>query len=47
MTDPSLRYAAAACQTDFAVPAHRRGIGKRVDRMLEMVDMAGTRPSCR
>jgi predicted amidohydrolase len=38
--DASLRYAAAACQTDFPNPADRSGIKPHVDRMLEMVDMA-------
>jgi predicted amidohydrolase len=38
--DASLRYAAAACQTDFPNPADRTGIKPHVDRMLEMVDMA-------
>jgi predicted amidohydrolase len=40
MTDPSLRYAAAACQVDFANPADRSGIRPHVDRMLAMVDLA-------
>lgn len=40
MTDDRLRYAAAACQTDFPNPADRSGIRPHVDRMLEMVDMA-------
>jgi len=35
-----LRYAAAACQTDFACPHDRSEIAARVDRMLEMVDAA-------
>jgi formamidase len=35
-----LRYAAAACQTDFACPRNRSEIGARVDRMLEMIDGA-------
>lgn len=41
-----LRYAIACCQTDFPCPRRRREIGVRVDRMLEMVDMAveGYRP---
>jgi formamidase len=34
------RYAVAACQTDFAAPADRRGIKRRVDRMLAMIDHA-------
>lgn len=38
--DPHLRYAAAACQTDFPNPADRAGIRPHVDRMLQMVDMA-------
>lgn len=40
MTDASLRYAAAACQTDLPNPADRSGIRPHVDRMLQMVDMA-------
>jgi len=36
----SLRYAAAACQTDFACPRDRSEIASRVDRMLEMIDAA-------
>jgi predicted amidohydrolase len=36
----TLRYAAAACQTDFPCPTDRGEIGSRVDRMLEMVDAA-------
>ncbi|MFW6175377.1 MAG: nitrilase-related carbon-nitrogen hydrolase [Acidobacteriota bacterium] len=36
----TLRYAAAACQTDFPNPMDRAGIRPHVDRMLEMVDMA-------
>ncbi|MBN1443610.1 MAG: nitrilase [Planctomycetes bacterium] len=41
-----MRYAAAACQTDFPCPADRGEIPARVDRMLEMVDQAvlGYRP---
>jgi predicted amidohydrolase len=35
-----LRYAAAACQTDFPCPRDRQEISSRVDRMLEMVDAA-------
>lgn len=35
-----MRYAVAACQTDFACPQDRGEIGSRVDRMLEMVDCA-------
>lgn len=38
----SLRYAVAACQTDFACPAGRQEIAGRVDRMLAMVDGAVT-----
>lgn len=36
----SLRYAAAACQTDFPSPRSRAEIASRVDRMLELVDSA-------
>jgi predicted amidohydrolase len=36
----TLRYAAAACQTDFPCPRSRSEIASRVDRMLEMVDGA-------
>ncbi len=36
----TLRYAAAACQTDFPCPRNRKEIASRVDRMLEMVDGA-------
>jgi formamidase len=32
-----LRYAAAACQTDFPSPPDRRGIKPHVDRMLAMI----------
>ena len=41
-----LRFAVAACQTDFPCPRDRSEIGSRVDRMLEMVDaaVAGYRP---
>lgn len=41
-----MRYAVAACQTDFACPTHRREIASRVDRMLSMIDGAviGYRP---
>lgn len=41
-----MRYAVAACQTDFPCPANRTEIKSRVDRMLEMVDAAviGYRP---
>lgn len=35
-----LRYGVAACQVDFENPADRRGIAKKVDRMLAMVDHA-------
>ena len=35
-----LRYAVAACQTDFACPRGRDEIATRVDRMLDMVDAA-------
>ncbi|MGD8379420.1 MAG: nitrilase-related carbon-nitrogen hydrolase [Gammaproteobacteria bacterium] len=37
MTD---RYHAAACQTDFPAPAHRREIAERTRRMCAMVDEA-------
>lgn len=42
----SLRYAVAACQTDFPCPTDRREIAARVDRMLAMIDSAviGYRP---
>ena len=36
----TLRYAAAACQTDFPCPRSRSEIVTRVERMLEMVDCA-------
>jgi predicted amidohydrolase len=41
-----MRYAVAACQTDFPCPADRKEIASRVDRMLEMIDGAvvGYRP---
>ena len=41
-----MRYAVAACQTDFPCPAHRSEIASRVDRMLAMIDGAvvGYRP---
>lgn len=41
-----MRYAVAACQTDFPCPKDRREIGSRVDRMLAMIDGAvvGYRP---
>jgi len=35
-----MRYAVAACQTDFPCPRTRDEIASRVDRMLAMVDMA-------
>lgn len=38
----ALRYAVAACQTDFACPAERREIASRVDRMLAMAEGAVT-----
>ena len=37
MTDPTLRYAAAACQVDFPNPADRSGIKTHTDRMLTMI----------
>ena len=42
----NMRYAVAACQTDFACPTTRAEIASRVDRMLEMIDGAviGYRP---
>lgn len=41
-----MRYAVAACQTDFACPVHRAELGSRVTRMLAMIDgaVAGYRP---
>ncbi|MFO1499024.1 MAG: nitrilase-related carbon-nitrogen hydrolase [Verrucomicrobiota bacterium] len=41
-----MRYAVAACQTDFPCPTDRREIKARVDRMLAMIDGAvvGYRP---
>jgi predicted amidohydrolase len=41
-----MRYAVAACQTDFPCPADRSEIASRVDRMLAMIDGAvlGYRP---
>jgi formamidase len=41
-----MRYAVAACQTDFPCAAERGEIKGRVDRMLEMIDgaVAGYRP---
>ena len=43
-----MRYAVAACQTDFPCPAERGEIKGRVDRMLEMIEGAvtGYRPLC-
>lgn len=40
MSDSTLRYAAAACQTDFPNPAERSAIRPHVDRMIEMVEQA-------
>ncbi len=42
----TLRYAVAACQTDFPCPRGRDEIAERVTRMLEMIDHAvvGYRP---
>jgi len=40
MTEERLRYAAAACQTDFPNPPDRGGTKRHVDRMLTMIDMA-------
>jgi predicted amidohydrolase len=37
-----MRYAVAACQTDFPCPADRGEISSRVDRMLAMIDGAVT-----
>jgi predicted amidohydrolase len=41
-----IRYAAAACQTDFANPLDRTGMAANTDRMLAMVDaaVAGSAP---
>ena len=41
-----MRYAVAACQTDFPCPAGRGEIASRVERMLAMIDgaVAGYRP---
>jgi len=41
-----MRYAVAACQTDFPCPTDRQEISSRVDRMLAMIDGAviGYRP---
>ena len=36
----TLRYAAAACQTDFSNPAERGEIKSHVDRMVRMIDQA-------
>ena len=33
-----LRYAAAACETDFANPLHRAAMRTNTDRMLAMID---------
>ena len=43
---PSLRYLAAACQTDLPNPRDRSGIAAQVDHMLGMIDRAvvGYRP---
>jgi predicted amidohydrolase len=40
VTDDTLRYAAAACQTDFPNPADRSGIQRHTDRMLTMITQA-------
>jgi len=41
-----LRYAAAACQTDFANPLDRAAMRTNTDRMLAMIDaaVAGSAP---
>jgi formamidase len=39
-SEERLRYAAAACQTDFGNPPSRRGIKPHVDRMLAMLSQA-------
>ena len=41
-----MRYAVAACQTDFPCPIHRSEIASRVDRMLAMIEgtVLGYRP---
>ena len=41
-----IRYAAAACQTDFANPLDRAQMGANTDRMLAMIDaaVAGSAP---
>ena len=36
-----MKYAVAACQTDFPCPRERGEIAARVDRMLAMIDSAG------
>jgi formamidase len=36
----SIRYAAAACQTDLPNPIERRQMRSNTDRMLQMVDAA-------
>lgn len=38
--EPVIRYAAAACQTDFPNPPERKGIKRHTDRMLQMIDQA-------
>jgi formamidase len=38
--DETLRYAAAACQTDFGNPGNRSGIKRHVDRMIAMIAQA-------
>ncbi|HEX9669743.1 MAG TPA: nitrilase, partial [Thermoanaerobaculia bacterium] len=38
--DGRVRYAAAACQTDFGNPADRGGIKPHTDRMLAMIAQA-------
>lgn len=38
--DDRIRYAAAACQTDFGNPAERGGIRAHVDRMVAMIAQA-------
>src|SRR5688572_27625742 len=41
-----IRYTAAACQTDFVNPLHRRDMSGNTDRMLAMIDaaVAGSAP---
>jgi len=41
-----MRYAVAACQTDFPCPTHRKEMVNRVDRMLALIEgaVAGYRP---